>query len=235
MKKTCKRVCIQTIVCLLMVLAMLAAPLQAQAEQKPYMEKINVSWDLKPEKKVIFQSKYRKMGYRDMTVMLKNYKIKNASKDGYKKLTFTVVFDWDPRFTDEEFEEYAHACRAVTEGDGIDFETKAGHKFDFDIVRYSTGTEYEEKNKEGVIIKQTDWKGSKPKRYEDSCGCWWQLNTVFKSKYTVTYPENYQDLCLTAFGSSGLKSMSYDETVPLGETVFYSDKNKKVVQAMRVK
>lgn len=33
MKKTCKRVCIQTIICLLMVLAMLASPLQAQAAE----------------------------------------------------------------------------------------------------------------------------------------------------------------------------------------------------------
>ena len=78
--------------CLTMVLMFCVIPVSVQA-QTAYMKKMNISWDLKPDRKVKFQSYWAGIGYKDGLVTLKDYKITDAEEEGYRHLTFTVVFE----------------------------------------------------------------------------------------------------------------------------------------------
>lgn len=39
-------------ICLSVIMAIAAVPLQTHAAAKPYMEKLNLSWDLEPDKEI---------------------------------------------------------------------------------------------------------------------------------------------------------------------------------------
>lgn len=70
------------------------------------MKRMNLSWDLKPGKKVTFQTYWAGIGYKDGLVTLKEYKITDAEQDGYKKLTFT-----GSRYISGKLSGTLHRCR----------------------------------------------------------------------------------------------------------------------------
>lgn len=225
---------------LAVTILMAIAPLQTQASTKPYMEKLNLSWDLEPDKEITFQTKYGIIGYRDQTVEIKNYKIEDAKKENYKKLTFTAVYKIDPKMTNNEFQKYFHKGAEKYNGTN-DFATRMkGMRF-VAIVDYMTGENLEyEHNDKNVTVKNGEWKWNKLKTYKDSHGCWWETNIDSKIKVSVTYPKDYKNLCIVVGGSSKYDENPTDEqfwngNIKFGKTTYVSSKNKKISHAMLVK
>lgn len=234
------------IICLALVLASVSFPLQIQAAKKPYMKRLNISWDLKPDKKIKYQTKYEVLGYREQTAEIKNYKITDAAKKGYKKLTFTAVIGRDPKITNGQFQEFYHKCNEMygyVDDPGEKISRMGGNNY-YAVVDYRTGKSLEyEYNDKDVKVRSGKWKYSKQKKkYEDSDGCWWEFSKYTTANVSVVYPEDYKDLCLVVGGSSSQygrtseDSLYFDnDIIKFGETSYVSPENKKIAHAMRIK
>lgn len=216
---------------------LLALPAQMQAAEKPYMKRLNVSWDLKPGKEITYQSYWAGLGYRDASVVLKNYKITDASKNGYKKLSFTVVFNPNLKdFTSQELHAMIKSEMNTTYG-------SLGGWWYCTMVDYTTGKSLEVKNNKNVTTKFSAWKKSDKKVFSDSDGCSMNLYKTIKATVTVTYPADYKGLCLAVGGgtqktitNSSVNDKFWEDgsTLKFGKTNFISIINKKVAHAMRV-
>lgn len=71
------------------VFSPLCENMTAQAKT-PYMKKLGVKWDLKEGKWVTIRINYAGNVWVDRKATIKNLKIKDAIKEGYKELTCTV-------------------------------------------------------------------------------------------------------------------------------------------------
>ncbi len=232
MKKIQKKCLVLLLAC---ILVFQAAPVQAQT-QKPYMKRMNLSWDLKPGKKVTFQTYWAGIGYKDGLVTLKDYKITDAEQDGYKKLTFTVVFEEDQAgFRPKE-------VHKLLESDIWEKYEDTGGYYNVTLVDYTTGRCLENmSNNRDVTAEISDAVQTGEKEYKDSDGCSLTCYKKTTWKAAVTYPENYQGLCIVAGGANKNvfdSAFDYDGyyagDVKFGKSVFYSMLNKKVAHAIRV-
>lgn len=225
--------------CLILLMAGIlmsgAVPVQAQT-QKTYMKKINLSWDLKPGKKVKFQTYWAGIGYKDGLVTLKDYKITDAEEDGYKKLTFTVVFEEDKEgFSPKE-------VHKLLESDIWEKYEDTGGYYNVTLVDETTGRCLENmSNGRDVTAEISDAVQTGEKKYKDSDGCSLVCYKKTIWKAAVTYPENYKGLCIVAGGANKNVfdyAFDYDGyyagNVKFGKSVFYSMTNKKVAHAWRV-
>ena len=80
------------------------------AAAKADMEKANVMWDLKNNKALKFKTTWVGIGVRTHTVKMTNYKVTKASKEGYKKCTFTLTFNRKINPTKEQVDKMAAAA-----------------------------------------------------------------------------------------------------------------------------
>lgn len=223
---------LKQVLAMMLAIIMVTLPVaEVEAASKPYMETLNISWDLEPDKNVIYKTKYAGIGMHNAGVMITDYKIKPAKKEGYKKLTFTVEFYCHLDFKD------VHKIRKS------DFFKKNGHTgeiFYTTLVDYNTGMSLGTDNQYGVTVKYGDWDESYYgiECSKDGCGSITVYDYI-KRRVTVTYPEDYEGLCIVAGGSTKLVQPAnndkfWDGTVELGKTSYVSEKNKKVTHAMRV-
>lgn len=222
---------------LLVVSLFQQAVLVRAEENRPYMKRLNVSWDLKPDKKIMFQSYWAGVGYKDAAVTLKNYKITDAEEDGYKKLTFSIVVeDVKNGFRPKE-------VHKLLESDEWEKYEDTGGYYNITLVDYTTGRCLENAtNNRNVTAEISDAKQIGEIRYKDDDGC--SLTCYKKTvwKAAVTYPQDYQGLCIVA-GGANKNIFQYDfdydayyaGNIKFGKSVFYSSLNKKVAHAMRVK
>lgn len=215
-----------------------AMPAQIQAAEQPYMKSLNVSWDLEPEKEITYQSYWAGLGYRDASAILKNYKITDADKDGYKKLTFTAVFA--PNLNDFTAEE-VHAM--IKSKLNAEYKTLGGWWY-CTMIDYSVGKSLEAKNDKDVTVEFSAWKKSGKKKIKDSDGCSVTSYKKVKADITVTYPADYEELCIAVGGgtrktitNSSVNTKFWEDgnTMKFGETNFAGAKNKKTIHAMLVK
>lgn len=210
------------------ILILLLCPARVQAEEKkPYMKRLNISWDLEPDKEIDFQQYTPGKGYLDSSVTLKNYKIVDAKKEGYKKLTFTVIMHpFKNGLSNQDIHDIANTK----------YDIRGGHYYT--LVDYTTGRCLEADNNRDVTVKDSGWYDEK--KFVDSHGCYITIES--KVKVTVTYPADYKGLCLVAGGYAerhithrSVDDQFYDGAVKLGKSGLVSSKNKKAAHAMRVK
>lgn len=231
-----KRVKMVAVLLLAVILLFQAVPVRAE-ENRPYMKRLNVSWDLKPGKRIMFQSYWAGVGYKDTAVTLKNYKIADAEEDGYKMVTFSaVVEDVRDGFRPKE-------VHKLLESDEWEKYEDTGGYYNITLVDYATGRCLENStNGRNVAAEISDAKQIGEVRYKDDDGC--SLTCYKKTvwKVAVTYPEDYQGLCIVV-GGANKNIFHYDfdydayyaGNIKFGKSVFYSRVNKKVAHVMRVK
>lgn len=233
MKKILKRL---VSLMLAAAIVLLAVPAQVQAEEKkPYMKRLNVKWDLKPDKEVTFQSYWTGIGYLDGTVKLTDYKITDAKKKGYKKLTF--IYDG----TSLKKTPSNQQIHAIVNSPDFQKYWDVGGAMQYAVVDYTTGRSLEADNNRNVTVKYKELAGTTDTTYNDSDGCW-IMGSRWREKVTVTYPDDYKGLCIVVGGTTkerivdkGFDNDFYNGNGKFGKTSMVSSKNNKVAHVMRVK
>ena len=229
MKNTFKKVMGALMVAVLMM-GVLAVPTQkAQAASKNYMKGLKLNWDLKKNKKMKVKSAIVVLKKVNTGIKITNYKLGNAKKEGYKKLTFSVTFkNIYKRPSDSQIHKMVAA-------------PKQGGGFWWSVADFNTGLSLEEKNDFDVRVKSSDKKIKKKKYTEyadDHHTCCLELYTI-RYNVSITYPENYDGLCIGVGGNNQINQSSADKKywvgkVKFGKTTYYK-KGKKNSHWMRIR
>lgn len=208
----------------------------------PDMKKVNIRWDLKKNKTVKYKTTYigfPKDVWKNGTLTIKDYKVKNAKKSGYKQLTFRVDFNRPASFSQKELKKIGKGLFEAEWPDDI-----GGNEY-VTLVDYETGVCLEHKNTYKVTTKFSKWNYSGTKK-TFQVGYGGSIWTMPKGsiKVTVTYPNTYKNLCIVAGGysqhysgyaSDYFKGKSWEKSFSQAATSLYSKKYKTVAHAMRVK
>lgn len=134
---------------------------------------------------------YAGAGLQNCTCSIKSIKVKNAKKAGYK--TATVVFEvkekWNPNNRQiMKMTNYLDSDGSLDEGDNWAF-----------IVDGKTGRNLEVESvaaKYDVTLRTNGWRFSNYWKHTATDGSWVELPKTARIKYTITYPKNYNNLCV---------------------------------------
>jgi hypothetical protein len=173
---------------------------KAQAAGSEYMKTLNLNWDLKKGKSVTLTTKYPGIGKQKYSVKLTSYKIEDADKEGYKKLTFSYVSTrkWTP--SKKQVTKVFDTCYNKWAYDWCYFPDASAA---YSIADYQTGTSLEGKNDYGVTVKTLiDFKRTNVKKFKGEDGSWVKLAKKITVKVQVTYPADYTDLCIGVLGAN---------------------------------
>lgn len=220
MRKVLKKsACLLTAVALsATMVALPAAAEEAHAAEKPHMKKIGVKFDLKKNKAATFKTSWPGAGFKKMTATVRNLKITNAKKKGYKKATFTVVMR-------NKFSPTKKQIKAMRNWDG-DWNITWGNCW-VAIVDYATGRQLVDGNKQNVTVRYGKWKFTGDKTYKNKWGGSVHLFKTASVKVTVTYPSNYKNLCIgvggdnTHHGTYGVDQLREDPSIPNKVDLFW--------------
>lgn len=201
-----------------------ALRVDADAAQKNYMKKLGVKWGIEEGKAYSFKHIWAGIGSKDFTWKISNAKSKNVKK-GNKQLSFTLTYHIDFKPTPEEVSANVYSDYSQSTG-------HSGATFAYAIVDAASGLDLEGENSKKVVVKSSKKEG-KQNQYYGLYGMEQSWDTVtfpstIKYKVTVTYPKNYNDLCIGLSGSNVLAGQGsqadanfWDGKVPFGKTTFY--------------
>lgn len=210
-----------------------------QAAEKPAMKTKPISWDLKSNKKVTLQSYWNGVGYKNYTVQVKNLKVTDAEKEGYKQVTFSIVVDY-PSLTKRDVNKLVKApAYEYVQGGGVDWF----------LADYQTGVDVFDGWPEKAKLDSTSY-GYEKWEHGKMRSVKYKGKVIFqypKKRWTddviVVYPETYEDLCLVIQGDSKQYIINerrkyygdWDDCATVSADSKVLDKNnKKVVHAMRI-
>ena len=177
---------------------------QVESMKEKSMKDIKVKWDLKPDKAVTVKALYAGIGKKKESLKITDYKITNASKKGYKKLTFTFHYakKWTPTAKD---------VHKILNSDELAESETIGESLYYGIVDYDTGYDLEGNNDFHVTVKSGKWKYEGAKKYSDSDGCWIKTAKSGSVKVTVTYPKDYKGLCIVVGADNVFDKDAYED------------------------
>ena len=216
------------ILSLLMIMAIIAGmvfqpvcgSMTAQAKT-PFMKKLGVKWDLKEGKWVKIRVHNVGNVWEGAKATIKNVKIENAKKEGYKKLSYTFVVKLE-KYTPSQIHKIGNAVGA---GSLYEYVCKS---YCYDIDGFEMSSDYDSDIKENMSVKQ-----SKPYICKDSHGCWVDFVDTIKAKCTVIYPEkDYKKICIGVCGNGSYKEPAGNNKC-LWESAVYK-KDKKNIHFMLV-
>lgn len=191
----------------------------------PYMKKLNVKWDLEENTWTTIRTNWAGDVWIKSRAMIKNIKIKNSKKDGYKQLTCDIFF--------ERFKLSKSQVKKILHSKYYEkYEDIGSGECHWWIYDYYNGDDGLKAN--NVIIKQK-WTFGKAYKNKDTDGCW--IKTCdYKCKLTVTYPEDYKNLCIGISGNGSYKYVSQNEygNIDLRKHPVYK-RDKKYIHFMRIK
>lgn len=206
-------------------------PLQTQAASKKYMKKINVSWDLKNNKTVTFKTNYAGVGMRKMKAKITDYKITDAQKTGYKKLTYVIRFEMGQKNKPKEIHKICNSKHFKKNNN-------VSGLLNTYVIDYDTGKNLTSANPYDVTCTFR-WTTLNTRKEEDGDGCFlYSYRQQIAS--TVIYPQNYKGLCIGFGGGTKLTAKKNDThfrngKAVFGQTSFFSKKDKTIAHFMRVK
>lgn len=168
----------------------------------PHMKGLAVKWDLKNNKKVTYETAFsgnwHLQFFKSGKLTLKNYKKTSASKKGYKKVSFDIVFNRPASYTKKQIDyildDYWDELDAGNKNPSL------GNNFYVSGVDYETGESLEAKNKHHVTMKFGKWKWTNTKKFLGTGSNWITYSQTAAVHCTVTYPKNYKNLCIVAGG-----------------------------------
>lgn len=196
-----------------------AVPDTSHAATKPYMKTLKLKWDLKNNKTLKSKQAVCGLNKKSCTIKMTNFKISKASQDGYKKATFKLSFTKKYSLTKTQ----VHKC--VNNKTFKKYGEVGGGQF-FTIVDAKTGRSLEVPNKAGVTVTSS-WSFKGNKKVTDADGCWVRLPKYSTAKITITYPEDYKDLCIGVGGYNLPYSTTADQSYwngkkKFGKTSYYT-------------
>lgn len=225
MRNTLKKV-MGAVMAVVLLAGVLVVPSQdAQATSENHMESLKLNWDLKKNKTVKYRVAMNVIKGINIQGKITDYKIVKAPKAGYKKLTFTVTLKDDLKKPSN-----GQIHKMASEGQ------QAGMNW-ISVADYDTGLSLERKNKFNVTAKFS-WKTIKEKVYKDNHGCYITALTQ-RGKVSITYPEDYDGLCIGIGGQNRLGMLPIDKQYWIGKAEFgktsYYKTGKKNSHWMRVR
>ena len=190
---------------------------------KPYMESLDVNWDLSENKAVPYSSfiagiKKKMSGSAKIT----NLKITNADRKGYKKLTYRCTFDdkkWKP--SNSEILKVLKSKYAKKTGQIGDLKMHY-------VVDYNSGKSLMVKNDRDVIVAVNPLP-TKPVKYTEPGGSWICFADI-GIDVVVIYPEDYKGICIGVGGTNCLEptqdDLAFDQGLRMfDKTSYYLKKN----------
>jgi hypothetical protein len=157
------------------------------------------------------------------TVTMTDYNVTNAEKEGYKKLSFKIVFKLSPKLSKKTVDKmYYYYHYKSTDPLG---------KVSVVLADYETGEELKS-GENDVSISYGKFKSSGTKKYSGSGGREISIAQKKWVKVTVVYPETFENMCILAGGTS---SHSIKTNSLIKNTNLYSKKDKLVCHGFRVK
>ncbi|MBR1628406.1 MAG: hypothetical protein IJ679_03950 [Lachnospiraceae bacterium] len=197
-----------------------AMPLTGQAANS-YMQKTGVKWGIRAGKSYTFPAYYNGISAtKPIEWTISRPRISKPNKNGYRRMIFTMNMVNLSDFTQEETD---IICQQEEFGGG----------YAWFLVDENTGKSLEAKNKFGVScrVKVLDQRAIDGYLNSDESITFYPERR-FKARVTLTYPEDYEGLCLgvgtykhmTSFSSSDAKF--FNGKIPLNKsTMFKKSKN----------
>lgn len=186
----------------------------------PFMKTLGLKWDLKEGKWVKIRINFAGNVWQEAKATIKDVKLKDAKKKGYKKLSYTIVVKRE-KLTPSQVHKIGSAPV-----------NKITYEFALDTPLYDIdGYEIDADNDSDIKRKDKDtW--SKLSKYKDSDGCWVKISDTFKAKRTVVYPaKDYKKICIGICGNGSYKAADNDDN--FWEMPVYK-KDKKNIHFMLV-
>lgn len=191
------------------------------------MKKANVRWNLKPDKEISFKTYFD--GYEDyisIKAKVKDFKIEDAEKEGFKKASFTIDYKFpNLDLTPEQAKRI--------------YDERGSFHYMWTVLDYNTGTSLEVENDSKVKVEYSKWiypyENHTYKIDDDSK---LSIHEGAKKEVTITYPENYKRLVLMVGGATDPHfdgSLFWDGNLPLMKTAFYEKNKKDLSSFMRIK
>ncbi len=186
-----------------------------------YMKSSGVKWDLKEGKWVKIRSNFAGNVWVDRKATIKNLKIKDAIKEGYKELTCTVFIKKENPSLDKVYKivnskffkknkeicsrEHHDVHRKVTSSStsaGVYDAREAAYVESALawVCDYNTGAALDDDNEFDVDCKC----GLVYRNRDTVAGEEWLANDL-KYKFTIVYPEDYKGLCIGVSGNGSYK------------------------------
>ena len=217
------RKCVKGLFILVMILALVAEVIPAFAEGAD-LEKVNVSWDLEPDKPVTIYTRFHGLERSVPVEFVISDMEHTKGKKGKNKLTFRITFTNDFEPTEEE----------ISFLGARDAKCYLGYV----ITDYESGMCLEVKNKLGVTVKDKEEPKEKAS-FQSADGT--KLNFIKKWTLLITieYPEDYTGLCIGASGrteatDSDAESKYWKGKLPFSKTCYYSMTNAELTHFMRI-
>lgn len=211
---------------LLMIMAIMAgvvfSPLcvnmTAQAKT-PFMKTLGLKWDLKEGKWVKIRINCAGNVWQEAKATIKDVKLKDAKKEGYKKLSYTIVIKCE-KFTQSQVHKIANSSYKYLYENNV-----TAWRYDIDGFCMDSGSD------DSDIKAKYKFKESKKYKCKDSDGCWVKMSDTIKYKGSVVYPEkDYKKICIGISGNGSYKDPADDD---LWESSVYK-KDKKNIHFMLV-
>ncbi len=218
-----KKLLVLSIVIMLFNLILPTMEIQAST---PYMKKLNVKFDLEENTWTTIRTNWAGDVWIKSRVMIKNIKMKNSKKNGYKQLTCDILFE-RVKPSKSQVKKILHSKYFKKYED---IGTGECHWWIYD---YYTGDDGLKEN--NVKIEQK-WTYGKAYKNKDSDGCWFK-SCDYKCKLVITYPINYKNLCIGISGNGSYKYVSqnnYEDDYDLKKHPVYK-RDRKYIHFMRIK
>lgn len=205
-----------------------------------YMKSSGVKWDLKEGNWVKIRSNFAGNVWVDREATIKDLKIKDAKKEGYKKLTCTVFvkkekpsqsqisqvgkskfFKKSKVICNNEYHKIHNGGATYSIGVGSSVEANSASVW---VCDYNTGAALDDEDNEFDVDCKCKLSHGNSKYNSISIngvGYEWTAYDV-KYKFTVIYPEDYKGLCIGVSGNG-----SYKKDVFAGKYLWQDDDDDK--------
>lgn len=213
---------------LALVLILAFQAVSALAET-PDMEAVNVAWDLEVNKPVTCLGKFTGT---DADFPLE-YSITNmkdtVTADGMRQISFTLTYN----------AMYSPGKDEVTAIADANVDGNIGGTFAWTLVDYDTGLNIEDVNSIG-LTEQVDEKTYNEKKFNGNGGAYISCPARAVYQITITFPKDYDGLCIGVLGQSAAIASDTDMAfwegkVPFSQTSYYSPDNDQVSHFMRIR
>ena len=203
----------------------------ARAESDAYMESLDLKWDLAKGKSLPLTANYPGIGRQKFSVKITTYKVENASKEGYNKLTvaYKVTRKWTP--TKVKVDKIINTCLKKQKRDYVYLPFADGYT----IADYNMGFSLEGEDDYGVEVKSLKGKASGNKKFKGKKkGNWIKIPQNITIKFQVTYPKNYTGLCIGILGANAEYGKSMPISVKSDGVITASDIDKNYFEAVKL-
>lgn len=224
---------------LVMMAGALLLPVQDTAmAATAHMKTVPVMWDLKNNKTVTFRTRVIGLGMVKAKAKVTNWKIKDASKKGYKQLTFKVTYDIQAIMSGSKAEK-EKKVQKIIDYISTDYVPSIGADYWYSVVDYQTGKCLQSGINKKVTCKE-EVKDKKIKKFWTADRKFWVSFTNKSLTCKVIYPKTYKNLCIGVGGSISNSEVSIDKKfwkgkAAFGKTTKCSKEYKDVAHFIRVK